>query len=456
MRINPQIFRQYDIRGIAEKDITEDFSYKLGLAFGTIMRNQNKKRCSVGYDVRKTSPKYKEALCDGLREAGVEVVELGMVPTSLMYFSLFNIDVEGGIEVTASHNPKEFNGFKLCLGKETFYGEQIQILREIMEKETWEKRGRATREEYNIIPDYVSFVKDNIKITKEIKVGIDNGNGVGGVVLKELLKKFPQIKYKDLYFEPDGDFPHHLPDPTVEKYMQDLKKLVIENKLELGIGLDGDADRIGAVDEDGNIIYGDKLLALYAYHILKNLKGAEIILDVKCSKGVIEFIERNGGKVYMWKTGHSLIKAKLKERKAPFAGEMSGHMFFNDKFFGYDDAIYAMLRLFELLSEENKTLKELVNLIPFYYSTPEIRVDCPDEHKFRIVSELVEKFKNEGYNVIDIDGARIEFEDGFALVRASNTQPVLVLRFEAKTKERLQEIKKLIYKKLSEYKEVKL
>lgn len=455
MKINPQIFRMYDIRGIVGTDITPEFAYHLGKGFGTIIKESGGQRLSVGNDVRKSSPELKDALIDGLTSTGIEVLDLGTVPTPVMYFSTFTLPVDGGIEVTASHNPKEYNGFKLNFGKESFFGENIQKLRKIIEKENYYKTYETgKRVQQPIMSSYIETLLKDIKIDRELHVGLDTGNGIGGPVFKEIFGELP-IKYIGLYLEPDGDFPNHIPDPTVVKYMKNLMDLVPKENLELGIGIDGDADRIGAIDENGNIIFGDKLLGLFAKYVLKEHPGAPIVFDVKCSQGLIEFIEKNGGKPIMWKTGHSLLKAKLREVNAPLAGEMSGHIFFNDRYFGYDDAIYATLRLLEIVSQEDKTLSQLISEIPFFYGTPEIRVGCPDDRKFEIVKELVDYFKTY-YHVIDIDGARIQFEDGFALVRASNTQPVLVLRFEARSEEKLEEYKKIVYNKLKEYKEIDL
>ncbi|RKY99774.1 MAG: phosphomannomutase, partial [Candidatus Hydrothermota bacterium] len=384
------------------------------------------------------------------------VIRIGTVPTPLLYFSLFHLPVDGGIQVTASHNPREYNGFKINLGRDVVWGEGIQRIREIIEKEAFLKTfERGKLETQPVTGAYIDRIVRDVKIQKDIRVAVDAGNGTAGPVIQELYHELG-VKYKGLYLDPDGTFPNHLPDPTVEKYMEDLKKLVVDGKFNLGVGFDGDSDRIGAIDEKGQIIFGDKLLGVFAKAVLKEFPGSTIIFDVKCSKGLVEYIKKLGGKPLMWKTGHSLLKAKLKETNAPLAGEMSGHIFFNDRYFGYDDAIYASVRLFEILSKTSKPLSALVAEIPSYISTPEIRVGCPDERKFDVVADLVQYFKSKNLNVIDIDGARIEFDDGFGLVRASNTQPVLVLRFEAKTEERLQEIKDIIISKLREYPEVDL
>lgn len=455
MKVNPQIFRMYDIRGIVGTDITPEFAEMLGRTYGVYLRERGGRRVSVGRDVRPSSEELQDALIEGLKRVGIDVFDIGVVPTPLLYFSLYRLPVDGGIEVTASHNPKEYNGFKINLGKETLYGEEIQKLKEIMEKETFPtvfERGKFKKKD--ILDEYVNYMFCDIKIEGEIKVAVDAGNGCAGPVIEEL---FPAlgIKMEGLYIEPDGTFPNHLPDPTVQKYMEELIKMIKKGDFDLGVGFDGDVDRIGAVDETGDMIYGDKLTGIFASDVLSKFPGAPIVFDVKCSEGLVEYIEKLGGKPLMWKTGHSLLKAKLREVNAPFAGEMSGHVFFNDRYFGYDDAIYASLRLFEIITKSGKKLSELVAEIPFYYSTPEIRVGCSDTRKFDVVKNLVDYFKK-SYKVIDIDGARIQFGDGFGLVRASNTQPVLVLRFEAKTRERLEEIKRIVYDSLRMYPEVEL
>ncbi len=344
------------------------------------------------------------------------------------------------------------------IGGDPFYGEDIQKLYTIFSNPHLSPKypypsGKLIKRD--VLEDYITWMSRNITVSKRFRFGVDTGNGTAGPVVEKIYNKIKSAEFKGIYLKPDGDFPNHLPDPTVPDYIKDLSDLVVSENLDFGFGFDGDADRLGLVDKNGNIIFADKILALLSRPVLREMPGSTIIMDVKCSKGVKEYIESLGGKVYMYKTGHSLIKAKMKELNAPLAGEMSGHIFFNYRFFGYDDAIYASLRFLEMLSLEDKTLEELVEEIPPYISTPEIRVEVSnDEVKFKIVDELVEEFKREGYPVIDIDGARIEFDDGFALLRASNTQNVLVLRFEAKTSDRLEEFKGIVFKKLRRYKEI--
>lgn len=459
MEINPNIFRMYDIRGVADRDLTDEVVYLLGKAYGTYITHHSpltthhSPDIAVARDIRLSSRRIRDALVRGLIDSGMNVTDYEVVPTPLLYFSLFYYKKDGGIMITGSHNPKEYNGFKICKGKETIYGDEIQKLREIIEKGEFTKgkggspRGKIIAPE-NIVEDYISLVKSKIEIKRPKKVILDPGNGIAGPIAKRLFSDFDSL-FECIYCEPDGNFPNHLPDPTIPEFMEDLRKKVINNACDFGIGYDGDGDRLGVIDDKGNIIWGDKLLCLYSKEILQTNPGASIIFEVKCSDGLVEYIKAHGGNPLMWKTGHSLIKAKMRETGAPLAGEMSGHMFFADNYYGYDDAIFASLRLLKILSEEERPLSEIVNEIPYYYSTPEIRIDTPDGDKFNIVEKLKSHFKKE-YEVIDIDGARIKFKDGWGLVRASNTQPVLVLRFEGKTEKALEEIKSKVMGKLKE------
>jgi phosphomannomutase/phosphoglucomutase len=372
-----------------------------------------------------------------------------MVSTPILYFSLFNLDVDGGVMITASHNPGEYNGIKLCVEKDSLFGEGIQNIRNIAEGGDF-ARGKGSTETKDVIESYLKFLRENVQIKPGIRVGIDYGNGMVGIAGPQILKAF-RCDATELYATPDGAFPNHHPDPTVVENLEDLINTVREKKLQLGIGFDGDGDRVGVVDEDGNIIWGDMLVVILSRDILSRTPGTKVIGDVKCSGRLFKDIERNGGNPIMWKTGHSLIKNKMKVEKAALAGEMSGHIFFADKYFGYDDALYAGLRLLEIISKTGKKVSELLEGIPPAISTPEIRVECPEEIKFRVVEKVKEELKKD-YEVIDIDGVRIEFPDGWGLIRASNTQPALVLRFEAETKERLEEIRSLIEGKLEEAK----
>ena len=443
--MNPLIFRQYDIRGNADKDLTDDVVYKIGQGFGTYLVHKGVREVLLGRDMRLSSERIRNVISQGLLSTGCDVIDLGLVPTPVLYFSLFYYKKDSGVVITASHNPKEYNGFKLCYNRLSVYGEEIQNLRRLIEREEFTK-GKGKIAHLDPIPDYIRFLKEKIEIRSGLKVAIDPGNGAVGILLDRLLDGIG-VESVIINQEPDGNFPSHLPDPTIEEYLKDLKTLVLEIDADLGIGYDGDGDRIGAMDEHGNIIYGDQLLGIFAKKVIEKNPGATIIFDVKCSMGLIEYIKSLGGTPMMYKTGHSLIKAKLKEEGAPLAGEMSGHIFFADDYFGYDDAIYASLRLLEILSLEEKPLSELTAEMPYYYSTPEIRVDCPDETKFKIVGNLKKELSSE-CEIIGIDGIRVIFPDGWGLVRASNTQPALVLRFEAKEEKKLEEIKKFILERL--------
>lgn len=446
--INPEIFREYDVRGIADIDLTEENVYLFGRGLGTYYNSLGEKKIIIGRDVRISSPQIATTLQKGLNESGCDVIDLGVVPTPVLYFSLFHYNISTGVMITASHNPKEFNGFKVCLDKSTIYGREIQKLKSIINEGKFVS-GRGGVEKYDIISRYIDYVVGLVSIKKGLKVVVDTGNGTCGPIIEEILKKIG-ADYQLLYKEPDGNFPNHLPDPTVEKHITKLIETVKKGDFNCGIGLDGDGDRIGVLDENGEIVWGDVLLAIYAERVLREKPGAKIIFEVKCSKGLIERIEELGGIPLMYKTGHSLIKAKMKEENSPLAGEMSGHIFFADRYYGYDDALYASLRLLETLSEDGK-LSDFANKVPKYFSTPEIRIEMADERKFNIVEQLKTYFKK-SYNVIDIDGVRVDFSDGWGLVRSSNTQPVMVLRFEAKTEKRLEEIRKLFFDKLEEFK----
>jgi len=439
--INPGIFREYDIRGIVDQDLNEQIVSTIGKAFGSYLKERGKNTVSIGRDCRESSPAYSDAFARGLNSCGINVLDLGMVSTPILYFSLFNLEVQGGVMITASHNPSEYNGIKLCVGKESLFGEQIQQIRILAEKHEF-AAGTGKTESVDIMDKYQTFMQTNINIKPGLKVAVDCGNGMGGLLGPKIMKDHG-CEIFELYSKPDGRFPNHHPDPTVEENLKDLIKTVKDNHLDIGIGFDGDADRIGVVNEKGEIIWGDMILLMLARDVLREVPGAEIIGDVKCSGRLFRDIEINGGKPLMWKTGHSLIKSKMKTDGAQLAGEMSGHIFFAHRFFGYDDALYAGLRLLEVLSKSGEKVSELLRNVPEAVSTPEIRVDCPDEIKFKVVDDVKQKLSQD-YKVNGIDGARIEFSDGWGLIRASNTQPALVMRFEAQNNDRLNEIKKLI------------
>lgn len=445
--MNPQIFREYDIRGVVEKDLPPEVVRNLGQGYATYLSRLRKKRIVVGRDGRLSSSSLRDALVSGLLAGGLEITDIGVCPTPVFYFSLFHYDQEGGIMITGSHNPPEFNGFKICVGKETIFGEEIQKLRRIIEKKEFvQGPGAITKRE--IIPFYQNYLRQNIKLQRKIRIVVDSGNGTAGVVAPPVFRSLG-CEVEELYSEIDGRFPNHHPDPTIPENMKALITKVKETGAEVGFGYDGDADRIGVVDHLGNIIWGDQLLILFARDILKKNPGATIISEVKCSQNLYEDIARHGGRGIMWKAGHSLLKDKMKAEQALLGGEMSGHIFFADRYFGYDDAIYASCRLLEILSQTEKRIPELFSDLPQTFSTPEIRVDCPDEIKFNLVEKVRDSFRQE-YPIVDVDGVRILFPDGWGLVRASNTQPVLVLRFEARSPERLKEIRNLVENRLTE------
>lgn len=460
--LDKTIFRMYDIRGVVGKEITPEVMDIIGRAYSIYLRAKIKKEdytVSIGRDVRIHSKELFEGLVEGLTSSGINVIDVGVCPTPLLYFSLFNLEVDGGMMITASHNPPEFNGLKVCVGRETIFGDEIQrlylIARDIEDGKIDSSNRRGNIETFDIISLYRDYIVSQFKKgplgtidPSLIRIGIDSGNGCAGLVVPPLLKEFG-ISPIELYSEPDGRFPNHHPDPTLIESLEELIKTVKENRLDLGIAYDGDVDRIGVIDERGEIVYGDRLTYIFAKDILEKNPGAKIISEVKASKTLFDGIERLGGIPILSAVGHSLIKKKLREESALLAGEMSGHMFFNDRYFGYDDAIYATLRLLEIVAREKIkdpkfVFSELLKDLPEVYVSPEIRIDYPEDKKFRVVQEFLSIFK-ERYpevardivKIITVDGLRVEFPDGWGLIRASNTQPVLVLRFEANTEEKL-------------------
>jgi phosphomannomutase/phosphoglucomutase len=437
--INPQIFREYDIRGIAGQDLDDAAVEILGRAMGTFFLGRGQSDVAVGRDVRLSSPGFAQALVRGLASTGCDVADLGVVPTPLLYFSVFHKKLPAGVMVTGSHNPPEHNGFKMMSGQETLYGKTIQALYEIVRKGVF-PRGRGHVRPLDIVAEYQDYVAGNVRFARPVKVVLDAGNGTGGVVAVPLFRRLG-AEVTPLFCEPDGRFPNHHPDPTLPEAMDTLIAKVREAGAELGIAYDGDADRLGVVDAEGRIIWGDQLLILFARDILPSRPGAAVISEVKASKVLYEEIARLGGRPIMWRTGHSLIKKKIKEENAPLAGEMSGHIFFNDRWFGFDDAVYASARLVEILSRSSEDLAAMMAGLPKTFSTPEIRIYASDEVKFKIVDEVRRELAAR-VPVIDIDGVRAAFPGGWGLVRASNTQAVIVMRFEADTEAELAAIQK--------------
>jgi phosphomannomutase/phosphoglucomutase len=435
------IFRQYDIRGVVGRDLTEATVGTVGRAFAALLAERGVgPRVVVGRDNRPSGDALAAALIDGLTASGVNVADIGVVPTPVMYWCLHHLDVTAGIQVTGSHNPPEFNGLKLCVGKASLHGEGIHRLHALGVAGAF-PFGRGAVRQHAVLDRYVDDLVSRIgPLSRALRVVADCGNGVASLVAGRLFKRVG-ARATMLFADSDGTFPNHHPDPTVVENLRDLIASVRETKADLGIGFDGDGDRIGLVDSRGTIIWGDHLLLLYARDVLARTgPGQPIIFDVKCSQALADGIERAGGTPVMWKTGHSLIKDKMKELHAPLAGEMSGHMFFEEGFYGHDDALYAALRLLRIVADANTSVGELLADVPRFVSTPELRVDCPDERKFDVVAAAIAHFRLR-HSVIDVDGARVQYGDGWGLIRASNTQPILVLRIEARTAERVAAIR---------------
>ncbi len=441
-KIASHIFRNYDIRGIFEKELHQEAVFLIGKSIGSYIKRGCGKEIVVGRDGRLSSPKLRDWLVDGITSTGVDVVDIGMVPTPLTYFAIFHWEKDGGVMITGSHNPPDYNGFKVLCGKETLYGPEIKELYRIIEKDDFEE-GEGKVKKREVVQVYINFVLANVHPSRKMKIVVDGGNGVGCFVARELFERMGH-EVHTLYCEVDGRFPNHHPDPTVPENMKELSRKTVSLKAEVGIGYDGDADRLGVVDDKGRLLFGDQIMMVLIRDVLQKNPGAKIISDVKASKFLFEEIKRLGGIPIMWKTGHSFIKKKMKEEGALLAGEMSGHIFYADRYYGFDDAIYSSARLLEYLSNVNEPLSSIVDSLPRSFSTPEIRVETTEERKFEAVEKIKEKLRelHPDYPVIDIDGVRIEYPDGWALVRASNTQPVLVLRFEASSPEALERIRK--------------
>ncbi len=434
--LKPTIFREYDIRGVADSELLSPDVEQLGLGLGSYLRRNSGPKINVGRDCRLSSTRLRDALVKGLLAAGCDVTDIGVVPTPVLYYSAQQLIADGAIMITGSHNPSEYNGFKTVCGSGTLHGETIQEVRRLIERQDFE-RGAGRASNADVVASYVDEIASQFHLKRRIKLAADAGNGTAGPVIHRIFEKI-NADVTELFFEMDGKFPNHHPDPTVPANLFHLIEKVRETGAELGIAFDGDADRIGAVDEHGNVIYGDMLMLIYAREILERKPGATFIGEVKCSQVMYDEIDRLGGNAIMYKTGHSLIKAKMKEEHAELAGEMSGHMFFGDRYRGYDDALYAACRLIEIVAKSGRPLSAQLTGLPQMVSTPEIRVDCPDEMKFDLVRRVAGQLKAK-YKTIDIDGVRVIFPQGWGLLRASNTQPVLVMRFEAATEHLLKQ-----------------
>jgi phosphomannomutase/phosphoglucomutase len=442
--MNPQIFREYDVRGLVDKDLTDAVVENLGKGLATMVKRAGGSTVVVGRDARISGPRFREAFIKGATSTGMNVIDVGVVPTPIVYYAANTLPVDGLAMITGSHNPPEYNGFKMGVGKTTFYGETIQELRKLIEKGDFEKGTPGTVSHFDAVTPYLHFVLSTVKRgPRKLKVVVDAGNGVGGIVAVPLLEKLG-YDVVPLFCEPDGTFPNHHADPTIAKNLELCIAKVKETKADLGVAFDGDADRIGVVTGEGEILWGDKLMILLSRAVLKDVPGAAIVGEVKCSFTMYDDIKHHGGKPIMWKAGHSLIKAKMKETHAALAGEMSGHIFYKHRFFGFDDAPYTAARLLEILSSETRSLGELLSDVPVTYSSPELRFDTVEEKKFALVQRCTEKLHAKGLELITVDGVRATWPDGWGLIRASNTTPILVVRYEAKTKERLAEIQKLI------------
>ena len=452
MSVNKFIFREYDIRGKVSDDFPPEVVKNLGKAFGTFIKRGGVKEIALSGDIRLSTPMLIEQFKNGVLSTGLDVINIGILPTPANYYSMFKLDVAGAVQITGSHNPPEFNGFKMSRNKKAVFGDSIQELRIIIENKDFEL-GKGSEASYNILSDYKRMINSKINIQKKIRVVMDCGNAAGAICAPEIFKNL-NVELSELYCDVDGTFPNHHPDPTVEKNLIDLMEKIKSGDYDIGIAFDGDADRVGVVDETGEIIWADQLMALFLPEIIN--PGDEILFDVKCSQALEDMIVKYGGKPVMWKTGHSLIKQRMSELNCKLGGEMSGHIFFADDFYGFDDAIYVAARIVQTLSRSDKTLSELKKELPKYYATPEMRFEVKsDEEKFRITKEAVDYFKD-NYDCITIDGVRIKFGDGWGLVRASNTQPVIVCRFEANTPERMEEIKAVVITKLQEIGTLKL
>jgi phosphomannomutase/phosphoglucomutase len=440
--INQEIFREYDIRGLAETDLSDDNAIQLGKAIGTFLKCRGCATVTLGHDCRLSSPRIARAFEASLMSCGLDVWNISLVPTPISYFSVNSLKVDGGVMITASHNPPEYNGVKISLGKSTIYGQDIQEIKKyLLHTDFVSAPGSSCK--IDLKEAYILKIMESIKHPLGLKIVIDSGNGMAGMVAPELFRRLG-CEVVELFSELDGRFPNHLADPSDLKNMKALIEAVKREGVHAGVAFDGDADRIGVIDRTGRLIYGDELLVIYSRDLLKSHPGAKIISEVKSSNRLYNDIATHGGQPIQWKTGHSLIKAKMHIEGALLAGEMSGHMFFADRYYGYDDALYAAARLFEILAKTGKTPAELISDLPPSFSTPEIRVECPDAIKFEIVEKAKAEFIRRGLEVNAIDGARIEFKDGWGLVRASNTQAALVYRFEAQTPGRLEEIRNLI------------
>jgi len=448
MELSPSIFKAYDIRGVIDKTLDPSIAKLIGQSFGSAMREIGETTCVVGRDGRLSGPSLMAGLTEGLLSVGVDVIDLGVVATPMVYFgtniSILGQQAKSGIMITGSHNPPDYNGFKMVLGGSAIYGEQIQALRERIVAKNFTS-GQGTRSEHNIFPEYLQRIVGDVKLKRKIKIAVDCGNGVGGAFAGRLFRELG-CEVEELFCEVDGTFPNHHPDPAHLENLQDLIKNLQTTDNELGLAFDGDADRLGVVTKTGEVIFPDRQMMLFAKDVLSRNPGAQIIYDVKCTRNLATYVKQQGGVPLMWKTGHSLVKAKLKETGAPLAGEMSGHIFFKDRWYGFDDGLYTGARLLEILSSEqdpNKTLEQLPNAI----CTPELQMPCAEGEAFSLLDKIKAEVAKSAQatfetaeSVNTIDGVRVEYADGFGLARPSNTTPIVVMRFEADTQAAIERI----------------
>ncbi len=444
-RLSSTILREYDIRGIVDQDITAEDAFAIGCAFGTMVKRRGGTTVAIGYDGRESSPIYANAVSQGLLSTGINVTSVGLGPSPFLYFAVKSTQKDAGIMITGSHNPSNYNGFKMLFQSQPVYGALVQELGDIASTADYET-GTGTYTEIDLSESYLQRILQDLDTDKELTIVWDNGNGAAGILLEHLVKRLPGTHHL-LYEEIDASFPNHHPDPTVDENLEDLIQAVKDKKADCGIAFDGDADRIGVVNEKGEILRCDTLLSLYAQSVLKTHPNASIVGDIKCSKSMFDEIERLGGNPVMWKTGHSLIKTKMAELNSPLAGELSGHIFFADRYYGYDDALYCAIRLLNILAESGQPLSELTAHMPKLFSTPEIRIEVDEANKFSIINALIQNVKEsaqEGIDINDTDGVRVSMNDGWWLVRASNTQNVLVTRAESTSKEGLERLKDMV------------
>lgn len=449
MNLNTFIFREYDIRGVVAEDFTPDVVVALGKGYGTWLKRHGARNLALSGDVRVTTPELKKNFAKGVLSTGMDVLDIGILPTPLNYFSMYKRDVDAACQITGSHNPPEFNGFKLSYLKAAFFGPQIQEIKELIQAGDYEKGEGTFSTDDNILSEYIAEITENIKLERPLKVVLDGGNAVAGLAAPQIFRTIG-AEVTELYCDIDGTFPNHHPDPTVLKNIAELISVMKTGAYDIGIAYDGDADRVGVIDNKGRVIWADQLMALFLPEVIKT-PGTPIVFDVKCSQALEDEINRYGGKPMMGRTGHSILKQMMKDTKAPFGGEMSGHIFFADEYYGYDDAIYVSTRVARMVSRSDKPLSDYLDSLPKFVSTPEIRMNAEsDEEKFQIAKNAFDFFTAR-YDCITVDGVRIKFGDGWGLVRASNTQPVIVCRFEAKSEARLNEIKSLVLNKLAEF-----